>query len=53
LFALFASDEYDKGHIIKNEKVTIEYPIKIKVAIEKIAPLNGERCLTPTYQVIV
>lgn len=35
--ALFASDEYDKGAIIDVEKVQIEYPLKIKEAIERIS----------------
>jgi methionyl-tRNA formyltransferase len=37
--ALFASNEYDKGDIIRQEKVTITYPIKIQEAIQIISPL--------------
>jgi len=37
--ALFASNEYDKGEIIRQEKLNIDYPVKIKTAIEKISPL--------------
>jgi methionyl-tRNA formyltransferase len=40
--ALFASEEYDKGNIVQNEIINIEYPIKIKTAIEKIAPLYSK-----------
>lgn len=37
--ALWASSEYDRGDIISQEKISIEYPLKIKDAIEMIAPL--------------
>lgn len=37
--AIWASDEYDCGDIIAQEKVGISYPIKIKDAIEKITPV--------------
>ncbi len=37
--ALFASDEYDKGNIICQEKTAINYPIKIQDAIQKVAIL--------------
>ncbi len=37
--ALFASEEYDKGPIIAQEKTAINYPIKINTAIHKIIPL--------------
>lgn len=40
--ALFATDDYDKGDIIRQERVTIEYPIKIQQAIERITPLYAE-----------
>jgi methionyl-tRNA formyltransferase len=33
--ALFAAEEFDKGHIITCEKLPIEYPITIQEAIEK------------------
>ncbi|MBQ0768123.1 MAG: hypothetical protein KBT58_02455 [Bizionia sp.] len=34
--ALFATEEYDKGDIIKQSKIAISYPIKIEEAIIKI-----------------
>lgn len=37
--ALFASKEYDRGEIIHQEKIEINYPIKIKNAIEQISEL--------------
>ncbi|MGG1397345.1 formyltransferase family protein [Bacillus salipaludis] len=37
--ALFASEQYDKGDIILQEKVSIDYPIKIDQAIMKISKL--------------
>ena len=37
--ALFASPEYDKGDIISQKSLNIEYPIKIIEAIQKIEPL--------------
>ena len=40
--ALFASNEYDKGQIIKQEKVNITYPIKIQEAIQRISPLYSK-----------
>ncbi len=40
--ALFASNKYDEGYIIKQERVSIEYPIKIKDAIEHISPLYSK-----------
>lgn len=40
--ALFASEEYDKGPIIAQKKCNIEYPIKIKKAIEMISELYSE-----------
>ncbi|MBC2726062.1 MAG: methionyl-tRNA formyltransferase [Desulfosporosinus sp.] len=40
--ALFASEDYDKGNIIKQETITIEYPIKVATAIEKIAHLYSK-----------
>jgi methionyl-tRNA formyltransferase len=35
--ALFASDEYDKGHIILQTAIDVQYPIKIEKAINEIA----------------
>lgn len=40
--ALFASTEYDKGDIIKQEQISIKYPIKIQEAIIKMAPLYSK-----------
>ncbi|HUA63351.1 MAG TPA: formyltransferase family protein [Verrucomicrobiae bacterium] len=40
--ALYATDEYDTGDIIRQERVAIEYPIKIQQAIERITPLYAE-----------
>lgn len=40
--ALFASSEYDKGDIIVQKSLMINYPIKISKAIEKIEPLYFE-----------
>ncbi|PKP35109.1 MAG: methionyl-tRNA formyltransferase [Bacteroidetes bacterium HGW-Bacteroidetes-17] len=37
--ALFGSQEYDKGDIISQEIITIQYPIKIQEAINKISLL--------------
>lgn len=37
--ALSATNDYDKGDIIAQEKLSIQYPIKIQEAIEKITPL--------------
>jgi methionyl-tRNA formyltransferase len=37
--ALFASDDYDKGKIIVQEKVKVTYPMKIQDAINIISPL--------------
>ncbi len=37
--ALYASNEYDKGEIIAQRKIKVEYPIKISNAIDLISPL--------------
>lgn len=39
--ALFASGDYDKGDIIAQKSIDIEYPIKISEAINIILPLYG------------
>nr|WP_299071528.1 formyltransferase family protein [uncultured Allomuricauda sp.] len=44
--ALYASEEYDRGDIIKQSKLKIEYPIKIKIAIEKITNCYNELVLS-------
>ncbi|MEZ5039025.1 MAG: formyltransferase family protein [Saprospiraceae bacterium] len=40
--ALFASENYDEGDIIIQERLKIQYPIKIKTAIELISNLYSE-----------
>lgn len=40
--SFFASDEYDKGDIISQQKTAITYPIKITEAIDKITLLFSE-----------
>ena len=40
--ALFASDEYDKGAIISQERLAIQYPIKIKEAINGVSKLYNK-----------
>lgn len=40
--ALFAEDAYDVGEILFQEAITINYPIKVQEAIEKITPLYGK-----------
>lgn len=37
--AIFASQEFDRGDIIYQEKIKVEYPIKIKLAIALISSL--------------
>ncbi len=37
--ALFASDEYDVGDIVCQKRLPIEYPIKVRQAIQNILPL--------------
>jgi methionyl-tRNA formyltransferase len=40
--ALFATTEYDRGNIIAQKKIVIDYPIKIQKAIEYISNLYGD-----------
>lgn len=40
--ALFANKEFDKGDIISQKTIKIDYPIKIQNAIEKISSLYSE-----------
>ena len=40
--ALFASSEYDRGDIIMQKSMYINYPIKIDKAIEQIKPLYAK-----------
>jgi methionyl-tRNA formyltransferase len=40
--ALFASDEYDRGDVIAQKGLCIEYPIKIQKAIELVTRLYAE-----------
>jgi methionyl-tRNA formyltransferase len=37
--ALFASDDYDRGDIVCQRRLQIEYPIKIRQAIQSVIPL--------------
>ncbi|NAS12862.1 methionyl-tRNA formyltransferase [Poritiphilus flavus] len=37
--AFIANDEFDKGAIVKQRKLSVDYPVKIKEAIDKIALL--------------
>ncbi len=39
--ALFGTEEYDRGPIIGQELMNIEYPIKIETAIDRISELYG------------
>ncbi len=39
---LFGTEDYDIGEIIIQKKIKINYPIKIKVAIEQVSFLYGE-----------
>jgi methionyl-tRNA formyltransferase len=50
--ALFASDDYDKGEIIDQLSVTIEYPLKINKAIEIISHLYVSIVLKISEQII-
>ncbi len=50
--ALFASDEYDKGPIIKQVYTDIDYPIKINRAITLIKPLYFSLVEAITIQII-
>jgi len=40
--ALFATEEYDKGDVVRQERVSLEYPIKVQEAIERITPLYAQ-----------
>lgn len=40
--AIEATEEVDQGPIISQKMINVEYPIKIKQAIEKVAKLYGE-----------
>lgn len=40
--ALLAADDYDRGNIVLQKSIRIDYPIKISEAIEKITPLYFE-----------
>lgn len=39
--AIFSNDEYDKGDIIEQVKVEVQYPIKIQEAIAMVSKLYG------------
>jgi methionyl-tRNA formyltransferase len=40
--ALFGSDEYDRGDIIAQRRLPVQYPVKIQEVIERVAPLYAE-----------
>lgn len=40
--ALYANDEYDKGDIVEQKKIRVDYPIKIADAIDLITPLYSD-----------
>ncbi|MBU3134095.1 hypothetical protein KPL40_16835 [Clostridium gasigenes] len=50
--ALFASEEYDRGDIINQKTVKIEYPIKINDAIDKVSDLYEEIVIEVSKQII-
>lgn len=49
--ALFASEEYDKGEIIYQEKKRISYPIKISDAIDDVIPLYSKLVINITREI--
>jgi len=51
--ALYASEEYDRGDIIGQEKIEIEYPIKIQSAIDQIAPLYSKLVNKISHQILM
>lgn len=50
--AILASDEYDRGEIVHQSKVSIQYPLKIKSAIEKVSELYGDAANTVVEQLL-
>lgn len=50
--ALMAVNEYDAGPIISQEKLSIEYPIKIQKAIELVSELYLKLVLSITKQIL-
>lgn len=40
--ALFATEEYDKGDIIEQKSVKVQYPLRIKDAIELLLPIYSD-----------
>lgn len=40
--AILASAEYDRGDIVYQSRVAVDYPLKIKVAIEMVSQLYGD-----------
>lgn len=46
--ALFASSEYDRGHIIAQRQIAVVYPIKISDAIDLITPLYAQMAVEIT-----
>jgi len=50
--ALLASDEYDKGDIVFQEKKSINYPIKISEAIDEIIPLYKRLVVKTAHDIL-
>lgn len=50
--ALFAAAEYDRGAVLAQRSIAIDYPIKISEAIEKIRPLFSETVLEVAAKII-
>ncbi|WP_417436017.1 methionyl-tRNA formyltransferase [Idiomarina abyssalis] len=50
--ALKASDEYDKGDIIRQKSVEVSYPLKIKEAIDLILPLYSDLVIGISNEII-
>jgi len=49
--ALFATQEYDKGDIITQEKAAVTYPLKIQNAIEIVSTLYSRAVCKIMYQI--
>jgi methionyl-tRNA formyltransferase len=50
--ALFASEEYDKGNIIYQKSIEIDYPIKINEAIKKVSSLYEDIVILISKKII-
>lgn len=51
--ALFAASEYDKGDVIEQRSILIEYPIKISSAIDIVSTLYSELVLSISHKIIL